>query len=424
MTSSIIYQPGAKGIRGMGVSEDYSVYVAETPGIVTQGTTTPRTTNDAVFNRITSAVTINNARYQAVNANPRYPSCTWKSLNPDIASITPDGVVSGITNGVATFEVTGPFGKRRFTRTIALSAPSTVDVFSNYVIGSLARHIVDAMTSMVAGKSPSDSTLLNYSTFSGDYANPVVVRNQSNIAAGIDLSGMSVFRSEGQNNGYWPGCLVTKRHYVAANHVTGGGASSYCWMAPNGTFEKATPLSVYHVPNTDLHIGYLDRDVPTSIKRFKILPANYRNYLPSARSLWIPSLSKRMVVGNDGAPGSNTPKYDSMRILPVRLDTGPSNYFGDYTPYAIVPTAGNLDPSDPFRSWEVVLHNGDSSGPSWFLINGEPVLLGHYAEITGSPHLADHIAELETQMNTLAALNGDGTSYSFSKIDLSSFPTY
>lgn len=425
MPLTITYSPGAMNLVGLTSDQDYRTQIIETPSAVITPGGTYNTVQDRVMRSTISSASDNNCTYNTLplNLNGDPVSVTWTSLTPNVATISSLGEVIRVSDGNASFESNGLYGKRRFSRTMTRTGGGTVTVFDSYATGSLAKHITDAMTTLINGKTPSDTTLLNYSTFSGDYTSPNVVRNTNNFAASIDLSGMSIFRNEAQNNGYWPAALVSSRHFICANHVTGGGGFSYCWMAPDGSYVKATAIDYYVIPGTDLQVGYLDQAIPAKIKKFKVLPSNYKTYLPSTGSYTLPSLSKRMALGQSDVTTS-TAKYDSLRVLSVKMYNQAIGGYGTDTPYVNVPVTGQLDPTSVFAPWEVVLHTGDSSGPSWLLINGEPVLLGHYAEITGSPSIADYISTIESHMNSMALAHGDGTSYSLTKVDLSGFPSY
>ena len=415
--TTITWAQSGKTLRGRAAVEDLSVAMAVDPNTVT---TTTHTVNDAIVATDTVANGFASGTLSAP-ANVGSQGVTYQSQTPAVCSVDSSGRVAKVSNGTCLILVQSKKDSLVFQQPIS-GTPLVSTRLQQYVAGSLARHVSDAMASLVAGKTPDDATLLNYSTYSGDYPSLTIARNPQNFAAGIDLTGMSVARSD-LSTGYWPACLVSKRHYIAANHVTGANFS-FCWLAADGTQVRATALSHTNIAGTDLHVGYLDQDMPASIKRFKVLPANFRSYLPSSGTYWLPSLSKRQVVGNDASAAINTPKYDALRVLPVKFIDTESTYYGSNGHYAYVPVIGKLDPADPLRAWQVPLHSGDSSGPSWLLINGEAVLLGHYAEVTGAPHLGDYITQVEAAMNSLASAQGDGTSYSLTKISLAGFNAY
>lgn len=360
---------------------------------------------------------------QSAQLGGQDPQVGWSANTPAIATITNDGIVTRVSDGLAKFDASGIYGVRRFPRQMTRTGGGPVTVFDSYAAGSLARHIFDQMAALVAGKTASDATRLNYSTRSGDYTNPVLVRNASNFAASVDLSGMSVWRSDLNSFGYWPAALVSARHFITSNHVAGGNNFGYCWMTPGGVFVKANCIAYYVIPGTDIQVGYLDQDIPAGVKRFKVLPTNFASYLPSTTDYQIPSLSKRQAVGDDSGAWISTATYDSLRVLPVKLkDTLTASY--SVLPYAQVPVIGQLDPNSAFAAWEVPLHTGDSAGPGWLMINGEAVLLGTYADTQGCPHLGNFITQIEASMNTLAASKGDVTTYSLAKVNLAGFSTY
>lgn len=425
MTGTIKYAPGATTLRGLTPDFDYSAAIVETPTSIPATGGSQTTVQDRLMRATTTGGSDNNCIYrpQPVTLDGHDPMVTWSSLTPSVATITADGSASRVSDGLAVFEASGIYGKRQYKRQMTRSGAGAVDVFDGYVAGSLGKHIVDQMTALVAGKTPSDATRLNYSTRTGDFSSPVIARNGANFAASIDLSGMSVWRSEVNNHGYWPCALVSSRHVIAANHVAGGGLFSYAWLTPGGAIVKASVVAAKVIEGTDLQVGYLDQAMPAGVKRFKVLPANYRSYLPSAATYWIPALSKRQKVGDDMVAWIDTATYDAMRILPTRLaEVTGSDFVTRH--YAEVPRIGQLDPADPLRAWQTELHTGDSGGPHFLVINGEAVLLGHYADVAGCPHIADYATQIEAAMNAMAVAAGDATSYSLSRVSLSGFPTY
>ena len=425
MSGNIVYTPGASTLRGMTPAQDFSVAVRETPTAIPSPGGSLATVQDRVMRTTTQAASDNNCQFVAQSAQlgGQDPEVSWSAVDPSVALVTPGGAVTRVTDGLARFEASGIYGKRRYSRQMVRTGGGPITVFDSYASGSLARHVVDQMAALVSGKTPSDATRLNYSARSGDFANPTLVRNASNFAASIDLSGMSVWRSDANNYGYWPAALVSTRHFIASNHVAGGNNFGYCWMTPAGAFAKANCIGYYVIPGTDLQIGYLDQDIPVGVKRFKVLPYNFAAYLPSTVDYQIPSLSKRQAIGDDSGAWISTATYDALRILPVCLkDTLTSSY--GTVPYANCPVIGQLDPASQFAAWEVPLHTGDSSGPCWLVINGEAVLLGTYADVQGCPHVGNYITQIEAAMNSLAASRGDATVYSLAKVNLSGFPTF
>lgn len=414
------FEEGAKLVRGFGSSDAIGCSIVDDP------VGNPATVVDTVVKDVkirTKSWFDATPNFRLVpNVNKGSEGMRFASQTPDVCSVESDGHATVLKAGTCKILLTSNSDKTIVKRELT-STPYSEKSFVSYESGSLARHVWDAMMALINGKTPTDATLLNYSVINDDWANPVVVRNASNFAASLDLSGMSVMRAD-NGNGFWPAALVSKRHFIAANHVTSGAQFAYCWMAPNGTMVKATPISSRQIPGTDLLIGYLDQDIPAGIKRFKVLPSNYRSYLPSSTDYWLPSLSKRMVVGSNQGAWVNTPRYDALRILSVKFKDTESAYYGSNGHYAYVPVIGKSDPTLPYAAWEWPLHNGDSCGPSWLVINGEAVLLGHYAEVTGSPHIADYMTQVEAAMNAMASAAGDATSYSLQKADLSAFTAY
>lgn len=417
----LVFAPDAPLWRGMSTAEDYTVSQSTATDVVSAAGSSTTSTLDRTVRRDTGAIT---ADRPAFITHATGEVVQWTSLTPAVATISVDGsVVTPVATGRAVFEATGRYGTRRYTGLVVFSGPSAVDTVIGYQPGSLARHIWDGTLALIDGKTPSDETLLNYSTRTGDYNSSTVVRNASSFAAGIDLSGMSVWRSESANNGYWPCAAVGPRHTICANHtrLANGVPYGYGWYTPAGEYIQANVVSRQQIGTTDILVEYLDRDLPASIKRFKVLPSNYRSYLPSSTSYRLPTLSKRQAAGVLGSPTISTARYDALRVLSCWFADSTS---GNVVHLARVPQYNQLDASVPWAAWEWPLHTGDSSGPSWFVINGEAVLLGHYYNVEGSPHIGDYLTEIDAAMVALATAAGDATPYALQRASLAGFAVY
>ena len=122
-------------------------------------------------------------------------------------------------------------------------------------------------------------TLLNYSTYSGDYPSLTIARNPQNFAAGIDLTGMSVARSD-LSTGYWPACLVSKRHYIAANHVTGANFSAGLLLTAPRCVQRRSAIPTSRAPIC--MSGTSTKTCLPASSGSKSVASQLRSYLPSS----------------------------------------------------------------------------------------------------------------------------------------------
>lgn len=408
MTGRAIYSPGAKTLRGWMPIEDFSVQSSQGQ----TGTAVPGSlTTDKDQSILTASYSGTSQTYQLSVSGDVVPS--FVNRTPAVVSVTASGLVTALASGLAQVDAVTSKGTRRWEQ-LVLASQATVSVpqFQGYVAGSLARHITDQMLALIAGKTASDATRNVYShnlyginavNINGDNQAPDAVRNASNFAAAIDLSGMTVGTYYA---GIFPCALISPRHVIRADHVSSQGRC--VWLGTNGQFYTATVKSSQNIGG-DINIGYLDTPVPAAVKPFKVLPSNYTTYLPSTQVQRIPLLSKGWTAG------------DKLRVIEYWIRT--TNPFLSSAPSIALDTQSVPIAGSPFESWFSPIISGDSSSPQWAVINGEAVLMGSLWNVTGCSHYGDYVPQIEAAMNAIKDA-GDATVYALSHPDLSAFTSY
>ncbi len=169
----------------------------------------------------------------------------------------------------------------------------------------------------------------------------------------------------------------------------------------------AQPGCFFFAQANDICIGYLDADVPSTIKHYPVLPADYGSYLGT----WIhpnrPLIPFMVCDQEEKALIGSLPNVSSPTCF--ELTKGITPAFG---------TSGKY--WDNY--WEGVVI-GDSGHPSFLVFEEDEVVLvethtrGSAAGITG-PSYAHAIVEINAVM---AALDLDGTGYQLELFDFSAF---
>ncbi len=285
-------------------------------------------------------------------------------------------------DGVATVVARTPWLTRRTTVSMTRTVGVTSKTFVSFVAGSLAKHLLDSMTTLATGKSSFNQPLFTATNFAGQQ----YTRN-TECWVPLDLSGIAM-----SDDSLGRGCAVSPRHVILASHVGGQGATVH-FVAANNAVVVRTITGLVGVSG-DLSVGVLDSDLPASIKPLKVLPATFANYLPSVTSWPVPGFcidGQKKVLAQEIAK-----LFDA----------------------AIIRTAQ----SSPFSSLTEPIVGGDSGNAALMVINNEPVLLGCFYTAAGNsascPSICSNIAGVNAAMTTL------GGGYQLTTVDLSGFNFY
>lgn len=105
---------------------------------------------------------------------------------------------------------------------------------------------------------------------------------------GVDVSCVSV-AGGGGTMADRPATAITRRHVVMSWHWNRG---EYVFCDASGATNKYTIVDSYNVPDSDLYVGRLDRDLPTTIQIPYLLPEDYEDYLYIGKYLPIVSMNQ------------------------------------------------------------------------------------------------------------------------------------
>lgn len=356
------------------------VTIEEVQVVTSSGTQDTVTLNDVLYDRQADATTRTDLQIYADDA-------TFDSGDESIATVDENGYVTSIDNGEVAIYVRSRICDYKVLHNSVVDAGGQeVLTPSNFIAGSLGRHIVDAMDALIAsGGSVEMFTLQNY-------ASSIYTRNPSCWLSSIDFSGVPVGRNSSR---YFTGVLISPRHLLVATHtgVSAGNEFDMVTMSNQTVTRTVTAVADYG-SNSDIRIALLDSDVPASITPLKVLPENVRDYLFTLANVPVitPNQDKRAFI------------HDWWNQW---LASGGQSYCNHKTP------------TDPSRLlFHQAIRGMDSGSPILLLINGELVALGtHYGISSWAPTHAHHDG-----INALMTSLGGG--YQLTPIDLSSFTDF
>lgn len=363
--------------------EDFAVSIDELPIIIAEGSVEELTIGDAVFVRHTGATARIDAQASVI-PTVGSPEVRFRSSDVNRAIVDSQGRVTTTGTGDVTIFAETPYLRKKVTHAARTEDPTTVDTFQEYIAGSLGLHVNTAMDALVlvGGELPL-FTVKNHTSSSYQ-------RNAANWLAAHDFTGVSPWNSNAQNRK--GGAAITPRHLVHAWHsgYTPPVGTEIRFVASDGTVITRTIAARAQVGNTDIGVTQLNEDLPESIAVYKILPANWRDYMVTV----FPA-----------------------RTAIISLDQEQKSLCRDMTG-ASGTSIGHQNATGARAALTETLIAGDSGQPNFMLIEGELVLLGCHHGPGVFPHLASHIGEINA---VLSELGGGG---SLSIADISAFTDF
>lgn len=246
------------------------------------------------------------------------------------------------------------------------SAFTPVNVFVNWVSGSLAEHVTAQMAAATAGKTAADRPI--FST----YTSGSLIRNMASpITAFNGYTGLSPWNSYGGQ--FRAGTLITSQHIWFALHYPMPIGTVVTFVAADNTVVTRTIVSSAVVTG-DAMIAKLDSPVPGTITPCKMLAANHTSYLPTMN---VQIINGNSPIGKIPAFATNQNELGSIGAL-TAVTADSSVIYGDHPNYA---------------GWMHSLISGDSGSPILIPINGDLVALACYTGPGGGQHLTAEQAQ-------------------------------
>ena len=220
-----------------------------------------------------------------------------------------------------------------------------------------------------------------------DHDAGIYVRNQNRILPSVDLTGMSPWNSQDANQR--AGTLITSKHIALAGHFNIPNNMTIRFVAQDGTTYDRIVIDT-EVIFGDLRIGTLDSDLPSTIKPFQVLPADWQDFVGDQ------FFNFNVIFATD--------QEEKLLVKQMRSNMFPNGDIRlvDHT-------------LSPFGNYGETLIGGDSGNPIFFIINNNPVYVSQWLSPTSGTPIYPHYEAVETYI---------GLSYSLDYIDLSTFKEF
>jgi hypothetical protein len=265
--------------------------------------------------------------------------------------------------------------------------PSPAEQPNPVPLRDLASHIFSSFIALA--KEEGETSLISR------YVHPFKWTRNINVwTNSLDLTGLAV--NINGLGGVGGGTLITRKHILLSNHVPYPELpATIHFVDGNSTYAEYKIIKVRQVSETDMKIGELDREVDPSFKVYKVLPSNFRSWLPGKFHVLFSDFEKKALIGEliqlhkliDGVACEVAESANDVL----------SRYFERPT-------------------------GGDSGNPVFTLINGEPVLIGGWSRLWGArtavaTFIPDHYDALNETIWSLSP------GYQAQQADLSIFDT-
>jgi hypothetical protein len=400
-----VSNPPSQAAQGYYRPAVFSCGTAQTVWRATGSLTGSGTTQDSIYSTgtttkvtdvlIPTSVDLRRQATPVISATCSQPSLMTRVDGSDLWQL------SGTFSGTQVVTITYSSSTQTIAQAVTVTGTSAaVSQFSSYVAGSLARHITDSMTTLMASKSLANNGPLYTSRNSnqGSMASTTWVRSGSCWLT--SATGVTARAAAADADGFRTGSLgitaISSRHVLMANHARLWPGQTVYFVTASGstitrTISAVSPAIYSDGRSYDLCVGKLDSDLPSTIA-----------YLPVMPSGWV--ASKAPGIAN-GIPIVQV--GDLNQTTPVQSIISDGTY-ADVYKYVTHNTR-----TDDWRHAAVI---GDSGTPLCAIINNRLVLLG--LEGTGAASLSQLTGEINAAMTAL------GGSYQLTTVSLSGFTSY
>ncbi len=323
------------------------------------------------------------------------PTITYSSSNESVATVDASGLIHHVDEGtclvIGVSEAIGISPSQRVEKEITNSqsgGQTTTRIVYTPHSGGVRESATDAIDDRIAVEGKEKAI---FST--QDHSTPAYVRNTDCWAAGLNLTGISPWNSNGGVRR--AGTLISPRHIILAAHYPLSIGDTVRFVDSGNTVIDRTIAGVESLgwpAAPDFQVCVLNADA-TGCDYAKVLPSDWADYLPNEATL-IP------VFGLDQEEKALVRDINTIGATSVSCQV----------------------PTDETRLefYETVI-SGDSGNPSFVVISDELVLLSVWTYGgAGSGHfISAYKSEIEAAMVSL----GGGYS-TLTEIDLSGFNTY
>jgi len=383
------------------------------------------TVKDAQFIAYTSATYISYTDVQvSTPISQFYALPTFSSSDTSVATIDESGLITPIAVGKTdiTVIICG-LGVQRTTVIVTQFGGQTTQTFQNYASGSLGLHMRTSILSLINGLTSPDFTgnyqLIGnppypWSSLINLYTEDFSSRNMGGWWGDVDVTCITNRTSDYPWGTNFNGTLITPRDMIFAKHFGPQATGQQIIFVDNDNnriIRTVVAFSALFSPSgdgSDILVATLDSDVPDSITPSKIMPANFRNYLPYCRGGYpvvFTNQDRTLLIGLIEEYGYQFDSSGSTLPILIRVSAR---------------LAGGILGT---TEWFYGVRNFDSGSPCFMLINGELVLITDWHYALAGPVISDNIS----QINSAIAVNAANLSidpYTVITADLSGFISY
>lgn len=269
--------------------------------------------------------------------------------------------------------------------------------------------------------------------------------NPTRFLPGLDMSGVSTFRSGGWNSNdtRLPAVLISPQHFVCAAHIQIVAGTLVVFRRRDGTFKQITVTEVITHPSElmDLRVGLLSEPV-YDCETYAALPEDWAKYLPMNSTAVSQAHSNGYgvipVISRLGNPGQVQPPEEPNNIINTNSPHLKVQWLGLFDmPFTNTDAYGAIYKYPQGQVWDSpllkfyrVMYGGDSGSPHFMLVPGAddtsyvPALMSVTYSSSGGPCIPVMREWINEAMTTLSSNHGRINSYRLGTVDLSDFPKY
>lgn len=216
-------------------------------------------------------------------------------------------------------------------------------------------------------------------------------RSTTHFAHAVDLTCVSL-----QTAGNWQGTAISPRHIVTANHINPANGTTITFVAADGTNVSRTLSNSSRIGSTDIQIGLLSSDLPTSIVPARVISSAQEATLSTGSPLVFVDQAQKIFIGERNTSAESTNSF-------------------------VVQQAGTSPRSTFWKSGGLV--TGDSGGAIGAIIDGVYVAMSEMHTANSSTQLSgDSIARNYAAINS--AMTSLGGSYQLTAFKSQVLPAF
>jgi len=316
-----------------------------------------------------------------------------------------------VSTGSASLDIELTTGEKQIIPiTTTAQTPATADTFVSFVSNTCINHIYTSMANVCNNTTTKPTHYGFYSTY--NIANSTFVKSISCWLKDYDLTGLCV----ATGNGNTRMCtMITPHHAIGIKHVNFHPqiGESVRFLASDNTVVTRIVESVSYVNQYDCSIIKFTQPVPDTVKKYKLLPENAKNYLPDNQNIYAsnkiqityqmckcPIIAISHYIADPSYPLQRSNRFVYARDVTFATLIGSGTINHDFSLWF-----PEYDGNFPGDTWLSPIRGGDSGGPCFAIINNDLVLLGSHITSFNTLNYSGIINEIQATINTMGPEN-------------------